>query len=125
MTRVMGFFVLVGMMIVGAMAQAQTAEPAPTYDLKGLIDLAMKTLIPSLWVAVGPLAVAGITKIVNSMSTAYVPRSIQVILSSIVSAIGAGLSGDISMVTGAAMGAQAQLLAATQPKTLLTEAKAD
>jgi len=115
------FWFMGAMILVAVAAQAQTAEPAPTYDLKGLIDMAVKTLIPSLWLAVGPIAVAGITKLVNSMSTAYVPRPIQVILSGIVSAIGAGLSGDISPVTGMASGAIAQVYAATAPKTLLTE----
>lgn len=103
-------------------AQEATIAPVAEPSWKPLLDMAIKSLIPALWMAVGPIAVAGITKAVNSLTTAYVPRPLQVVLSAIVAAVGAGLSGDPSVaITGAVSGGIGQVLAATNPATLRTE----
>lgn len=103
-------------------AQEATIAPVAEPSWKPLLDMAIKSLIPALWIAVGPVVVAGITSGVNKYAKAYVPRPIQVALSAMVAAVGAGLSGDMSVaITGAASGAIGQTLAATNPATLKTE----
>lgn len=89
---------------------------------KPLLDMALKSLVPALWVAIGPVMVAAITKGVNRVSTVYVPRPVQVVLSGLFTAIVAGLTGDATaamQAVGTGMGAQ--VLAATPPNALLTE----
>lgn len=103
-------------------AQTPAAAPsAPWY--KALIDMALISLVPALWSAIGPIVVSWITKAVNSATTAYVPRPVQVILSALVTAIGAGLVGDpTGVATAAVAGATGQVLAATNPESLRTSA---
>lgn len=101
-------------------AQDATPPAEPVSIWKAVLDMAMKSLVPALWVALGPLAVAGITKGINKVSTAYVPRPIQMILAALVGAVGTGLTGDPSLVATSVTG---QVLAATKPETLLTSAR--
>lgn len=105
-----------------SLAHAQEAPTPPAFDLKGLLDAAVHTLLPALWLAVGPMTVAAITAGVNSLSKQYVPRAIQVILSSVVTAVAVGLTGGEAF-QGLVAGAGAQALAATKPETLLTSKK--
>lgn len=104
-------------------AQTQSADPAaPWY--RTAWQMALVSLIPALWSALGPLATAAITKGVNTMARTYVPRPMQVILSACVAAIGAGLVGDPSgLVEAAIEGGTGQVLAATPPSKLLTDAR--
>lgn len=102
---------------------AQESTPPATPWWKMLLDMAVLSVLPALWAAVGPTATAFITKGVNSLSSTYVPRSVQVVLSGMITATLAGLSGDPSGVVQAAVeGASGQILAATPPHVLLTEA---
>ncbi len=102
-------------------AQAGSVDPAaPWY--RALWQMALVSLLPALWSAVGPLATAGITKFVNASAQTYVPRPVQVILSACVAAIGAGLTGDPAGLAEAAIeGGTGQVLASTHPSTLLTD----
>jgi len=105
-------------------AQEAMLSPAPSDPWSMLMEMALKSMIPAIWVAVGPLAVAAITKGVNGLAGAYVPRSVQVILSGLVTAVAAGLAGDASGVAQAVgTGMGSQMLAATRPETLLTSAR--
>lgn len=103
-------------------APAAAAEPA----WKQLLTMAISSLVPAIWVAVGPMAVAAVTKGVNMIAGSYVPRPLQVVLSGLFTAIVAGLSGDVSMIAQAAgTGVGSQILAATKPETLLTSGRPD
>jgi hypothetical protein len=110
-----------------ALAYAQerpiAAPDTPWYV--ALWQMALVSLVPALWAAIGPLATAAITKAVNTFAHAYVPRPVQVILSACVAAIGAGLVGDpAGLVEAALEGGTGQVLAATRPHTLLTDERA-
>lgn len=113
------FLVQLGM----AVAQdASTISPEPAW--KQILNMAISSLVPTIWVAVGPMMVAAITKGVNMVAGSYVPRPIQVVLSGLFTAIVAGLSGDPSMIAQAAgTGVGSQILAATKPETLLTSGR--
>ncbi len=130
MQRLKHFFHTVGVMftvffslsmiftLAGFAQEAPAAEPVAWW--KPLLDMGLNSLLPALWAAVGPVCVAFVTKGVNQLNT-RVPRPIQVILSSVIAAVGAGLSGDIAGAGVAAIGGgAAQVYAATKPETLLT-----
>lgn len=120
----MGFTVMLGMIQMGMLAYAQDSAPVAESPWQAVMDMALKSLVPALWIALGPILVAGLTKVTNKYVNAYVPRPLQVILSALIGAIGAGLTGDTSSaVVGLAGGATAQVYAAAQPSSLLTEAK--
>lgn len=102
---------------VKAYAQGSVVVPDQGFDAKSLFN----TLIPVLWASIGPLVIALITKTVNGVSGKYVPRSVQVILSSVLGAIGAGLGdGGVTMAATAVAGGASQVYAATKPETLHT-----
>lgn len=106
------------------------APDAIKFDLKGILGLVVHTLLPAITIAFGPIAVAFITKGSNSLASKYIPREVQVMLSGVLTAALAGLTGDVSgaatavVTVGSGLGAGlvTQTLAATQPSTLLTEA---
>lgn len=120
---VLCFFGLLG----HAEAQTTTVPPiivqAPVQETNWKDILTM--LIPVLWGAIGPVVIAAITKFVNRGLGVYVPRPLQVILSSIMGAVVAGLTGDVSGSAGpasiaasAAAGGTSQVYAQTRPETL-------
>jgi len=116
----------VGAVLYAGLAFAQEAAVSAEPSWKPLLDMAIKSLVPALWMAVGPVAVAAITKQVNKYTMAYVPRELQVVLSGLIGAVGAGLTGSPEMaVTGMVGGASAQVYAATPPAKLLTEGPAN
>ena len=97
-------------------------DPAPPRSMATqLLDMVLLSVLPALWAAVGPMATAAITKGVNQLG-AYVPRPVQVVLSSVITAVLAGLTGD-AVGAAAGAGAAGQILAATKPETLLTTPK--
>lgn len=109
---------------VAALVYAQESAPMPPgVELNGLLAI----LIPAVWGAVGPVAMAALTKLVNRTVGAYVPRPAQVILSSVFGAVMAGVTGDASTAVGAVStlgaavtGGTAQLYAAIAPERLRT-----
>lgn len=100
-------------------AQDANAPGQPWY--KPLVSMLFMSVLPALWAAIGPLATSWITKQVNKVSV-YVPRPVQVVVSAVVTAGLAGLTGDPSgVVQAGVMGASGQILAATDPATLRTQ----
>lgn len=97
--------------------------PVPTDPWwKAMLTMAMTSVLPALWAPVGPLVTAWVTKQVNKVSV-YIPRSVQVVMSAIVTAALAGLTGDMTVAAQAgAAGAAGQILAATPPEALRTTA---
>jgi hypothetical protein len=98
-------------------------------DMQTIFTLVLKTLLPALWVMSGPVITTAVTAWVNSVVGAYVPRPIQLIISSLLTAVAAGLTGQIegldattSAGIGAAMGLGTQAFASIQPATLLATA---
>lgn len=103
-----------------AYAQTGVIKSDPGFDVKGV----MNTLIPVLWASIGPMVIAFLTKSVNSLSGQYVPRPLQVILSSILGALGAGLAdGGITAAATAVAGGASQLYAGADPEALRTSQK--
>lgn len=89
-------------------------------------------ILPPIWAAIGPLVTAALTRLVNVTMDRYVPRPAQAIVSGVLGALAAGATGPsagldhaTAMELGAGVGVIAQVLAAIQPKTLLTEARKD
>lgn len=105
---------------LAVVAAAQDATAAPVLDWKAILDMVLKAVVPAVWVAFGPIAVAFITKGVNKVAVAYVPRQVQVVLSGLLTAGLAGLTGG-DMASGLVQGGLSQTLAATNPSTLLTD----
>lgn len=99
----------------------EAAAPAAAPLWKALLDMAIKSLVPALWVAIGPGFVVVVTAAVNKFAQAYVPREIQVVLAGLITATLAGLTGG-DPAAGMVQGVSAQTLAATHPDTLLTSA---
>ncbi len=92
--------------------------PSSGFDIKGLLFV----LIPTIWASIGPLVIATVTKFINSTVGAHVPHGIQVILSSLMGAVAAGLGdGGATIAATAISGATSQLYAGSQPSTFLTE----
>ena len=105
---------------VKAYAQSATAATPPSLDVKNLLSV----LVPAVWASIGPLAIAAITKVTNSAVGAYVPRSLQVILSSVFGAIAASMAdGGVTVAATAISGAASQVYAQTHPSSLLTTEK--
>lgn len=95
-------------------------EPSPLW--KTMMMMAMTSLLPPLWAAIGPVATAWITAQVNKFGR-YVPRPMQVVISGLLTTAAAALSGDpLQMAQAAMAGATGQILAATDPATLRTTA---
>ncbi len=117
-----GMALLVALLVsisMNAFAQGATLKADPAFDYKGLLTL----LVPAIWASVGPLAIAGITKAVNGVGS-YIPRPVQVILSTILGAVAGTLAdGGVTAAVTAVSGAATQVYAATKPETLLTTPK--
>lgn len=102
---------------------AQDAPAPHTAWWAPLTNMLLVSVLPALWAAVGPLCTAWITRQVNKVSV-YVPRPVQVVLSAGITATLAGITGDPSGIVQAGLqGATGQVLAATDPETLLTTPK--
>jgi len=100
-------------------------------NMSTIFNLLLTTLLPVLWAASGPVITTAVTAWINSVVGAYVPRPIQLILSSVLTAIAAGLTGSVvgldattSAGIGAAMGLGGQAFASIQPGTMLATAPA-
>lgn len=88
--------------------------------------------VAALWSAVGPLSTSAITSWVNSVTNKYVPRPVQIVLSSILTAMVAGVSGQLvgldpatAAAVGASLGAGSQTFTSLNPRTLLASAPPD
>lgn len=104
---------------VSAYAQGAVLKNEPAFDVKSMLTM----LLPAIWASVGPLAIAAITKAVNGVGT-YIPRPLQVILSSILGAVGGALAdGGITAATTAVSGVASQLYTQAQPSTFLSTKK--
>lgn len=111
--------VLIIWSVANAYAQGAVLKNEPAFDVKGLMTM----LLPAIWASVGPLAIAAITKGVNGLGT-YIPRPLQVILSSILGAVGGALAdGGVTAAATAASGVASQLYTQTKPSTLLASEK--
>lgn len=89
---------------------------------KPLLQMLMFTVLPAFWSAIGPVATGWITKQANKLQM-FVPRELQVIVSGALMAAVAGFTGDPTLIMQAAGGGAAgQIIAATNPATLRTEA---
>ncbi len=100
-----------------AFGAASTIKAEPGFDVKSLLTV----LLPTVWASIGPLVIATITKFSNSALNTYVPRSIQIIVSSILGAVAAGIAdGGATIAATAVSGAASQIYAATQPASLLS-----
>lgn len=114
---------------VRAFGQQEIAPPAtpiisagPIYDVRDMNWREMiPAMLPALWACLAPVVIAMITKGVNQFANAYVPRSIQVMLSGILGAIAATL-GDASAGATAMAGMATQTYAAVNPDKFLTTA---
>ena len=111
-------------LVLWSVGYAQESASGPVSDplWKVMLTMAMTSLLPPLWAAIGPVMTAWITKQVNKASL-YVPRPVQVAVSALVTAALAGISGDpVAMAQAGMAGATGQVLAATNPETLRTSA---
>lgn len=126
-----GLFCFVLGLNVGLAATGYSQDFSALKDgltLKGLMMMILP-LLPVLWQAVSPLAIAAITKGVNMVMSKYVPREVQVILASVLGGVLAGTAsaaaGDFNGVVTAGTtiaGGVSQVYTATPPEKLLTTA---
>jgi hypothetical protein len=98
-------------------------------DMNSIFRILLTAMLPAIWAAAGPVITTAVTAWVNQVVHAYVPRPIQLILSAVVTAVLAGLTGGVEGLDaitaagiGAAMGLGTQTFASIQPATLLTTA---
>ena len=93
-------------------------------DWKATLLQGSSVLVPLLWSQFGPLVIRMLTGVVNKVTTAYVPRELQVVLSGLLGAVLAGLSGDPVPVMAVAGGAGivSQLYTMADPKVMKTSA---
>lgn len=93
-------------------------------DWKATLLQGSSVMIPLLWSQFGPLVIRTITGVVNKISNQYVPREMQVMLSAILGAVIAGLSGDSTAVMALASGAGigSQLYTMADPKAMKASA---
>jgi len=119
----LGIAFIVGILVaLAASANAADAAKSEVFDVKNLLLV----LIPSLWASMGPVIMAMLTKTVNSTVGAYVPRPLQVIVSSILGGLAASMAdGGATVAATALAGGASQVYAGVQPATLLTEKKRD
>ena len=115
-----------GAEIVGASGETQ----GPLIPEGFQWQVILQGLIPAVWGAAGPLVMAWVTAQVNHYAGQYVPRVVQVIMSSVLGATAAALAGDVgTTVTNVAMagsavtGGVSQVYAATKPEVLNTSDK--
>ena len=93
--------------------------------LSGVGVKVLLMLIPTLM----PLATSAITAWINGVVKSYVPRPVQVALSTLLGAIAAalasetvGIPAEVAMSAGAIMGGVGQTFASLKPDTLLASA---
>lgn len=98
-------------------------------DMHTIFTTLLSALLPVVWASVGPVATTAVTAWVNSVVGSYVPRPIQLILSSLLTAVTAGLTGSVlgldattSSGIGLAMGLGTQTFASISPKLMLATA---
>lgn len=127
---VLGFVVvMICSLTMVLIAQAQPASVQggmmQANILPSILSMVTTMLIPALWVSFGPVATKAITLVVNSWTTKYVPRAVQVPLAGLLGAIIAGLTGDaagidpsIAAGIGASVGIGGQVLASLHPDTM-------
>lgn len=125
-TKILGLFLVImgcGMaMNLWDLAHAQEAGQQGALDFGVLWRVVTPSVLQALWVAGGPMLTALLTAAVNRFAGLYVPRAVQVVLSGVLTAVAAGLTGTVEASAGFGDGVVGQLLAATNPKTLRTEA---
>ena len=56
-------------------------------------SILLTMVLPAIWVSIGPVVTTAITATVNTVMKTYVPRSLQLILSSVIGAVVAGMTG--------------------------------
>lgn len=98
-------------------------------DLSTLGMTVLNMVLPAIWAAVGPMATIAITAFVNNVVGKYVPRPVQLILASVISAITAGLTGSVEGIdpsvavgVGATEGLGIQAALMINPKKALSSA---
>ena len=64
----------------------------------------LSLILPILWSTAGPALVVMLTATANNLAKLYIPRAIQIVLSGMLGAIVAGLTGDGESVNAAAVG---------------------
>lgn len=102
------------MLVVYAYAADKPPSDSP-FDWQGMLVL----MIPALWATIGPVVMKGLTMTVNKVASQYVPRPLQVIGASILGAIAAAFSGDMSVAAATAVtGGASQVYASTEPYKL-------
>ena len=94
-------------------------------DVKGSLLQSSSLLVPLLWSQFGPLAIRFLTGLANQANR-YVPREWQQVVSGVLGALLAGLSGDSAagIGLGAVAGVVSQRLAGADPTWMRTSAKA-
>jgi len=113
-------FIVGALVTLAASASAADAAKSEAFDVKNLLVV----LIPSLWASMGPVIMAMLTKVVNSTVGTYVPRPLQVIVSSILGGLAASIAdGGATVAATALAGGASQVYAATKPSSLLTTEK--
>ena len=98
-------------------------------DLHTMGNMVLNMILPAVWATVGPVATMAITAFVNTVVVAYVPRPVQLMLASVISAITAGLTGsvegidpNIAVGIGASEGLGVQAALMMNPKKFLASA---
>ena len=95
-------------------------------NIQNIMAILLSAMLPAIWAAAGPVATTAITAWVNSVVGRYVPRPVQLVLSSVIGAILAGLTGAAEGIDpttaigiGAAAGLAGQTFVSIHPDTLL------
>lgn len=98
-------------------------------NMSMIFQILLTALLPALWAAFGPIATTAITAFVNQVVGKYVPRPVQLILSSLVTAVLTGLTGELegldtitAVGLGAATGLGMQAAVHLNPATMLATA---
>ena len=115
----LAFFVAILITLAVYAYAAEKSVMDTPMDWMGLVTM----MIPAIWATVGPIAIKGLTMTVNGFVGAYVPRSLQVILASIIGAIAAALAADPSVAVATAVtGGASQVYASIKPHNLHADA---
>lgn len=103
--------------VLVAVGWAQEA-PAEASKWQPVIDLALKTVLPALTLAVMPYLIKGMTWAMNTYVKAYVPRELQAVIAGLLNAVVAILSGG-DPVRAFAEGSTVQGYVAKAPEAML------